>query len=204
MVLANNFKPYVCTKHDYIGTPSRCRKCRSEARNALNAGKPDGRAKNLILSENGRNCMKCGEMKSWDMFITDNHGYNNKTATCTPCRREKHREAYKNNPAVRRSGLKNRPDKVMRLYGITYEEAVQTLANQFGRCANTGCSKEITFDAKGNTREKAVIDHCHASGKFRAILCSKCNLDLGMLETDEPRFLGLMAYKAKYNYKGRK
>lgn len=188
-------------EHGWIGSPSRCRKCRSEARKASRVGIPDGR-KNVILTEDGRTCLKCGQSKLWDEFAKDVRGFNQKTADCRDCRRVKHREAYKNNPAVRRSGgLKNRPDKVMKLYGITYEEAVQTLANQFGRCGNTGCGKEISFEAKGNTREKAVIDHCHVSGKFRAILCSKCNLDLGMLETDEQRFLGLMAYKAKYNHK---
>lgn len=190
--------------HGWTGSPSRCGKCRSEARKAARINIPDGRAKNLVLTDTGRNCMKCGEIKLWDEFAKDAHGFNQKTATCKPCRSLKHREHYNNNPNVRRSGLKNRPDKIMRLYGITYEEAVQTLANQFGRCANIGCSREISFEAKGNTKEKAVIDHCHSTGKFRAILCMKCNLDLGMLETDEQRFLGLMAYKAKHNYKERK
>ena len=28
---------------------------------------------------------------------------------------------------------------------------------------------------------KPVIDHCHKTGKFRGVICSKCNTGIGML-----------------------
>lgn len=186
-------------EHGWEGSPSRCGKCRSEKRKAQNAGKPDGRAKNLILSETGRNCMKCGEIKNWDEFAKDVHGYNQKTATCIPCRREKFRQAYRDNPNVKRPTIKERPHFLKRVYGTTYEEVTRTLNSQLGLCANRGCSKPISFEVKPNSPDRAVIDHCHATGKFRAILCAKCNLDLGMIESNKPRFLGLMEYEAKFN-----
>ena len=37
-------------------------------------------------------------------------------------------------------------------------------------------------------REKLVVDHCHESGKLRAILCSNCNTLLGFAE-DNPAIL---------------
>jgi len=46
---------------------------------------------------------------------------------------------------------------------------------------------------------RAVIDHDHKTGTFRALLCSKCNLDLGMIESDEKRFSGLVEYLHKHN-----
>jgi hypothetical protein len=34
---------------------------------------------------------------------------------------------------------------------------------------------------------------------MRAVLNTKCNLDLGMIEKDEKRFLGLMEYVTKFS-----
>ena len=32
---------------------------------------------------------------------------------------------------------------------------------------------------------RAVIDHCHSTGKTRSILCSPCNIGLGYIEKEE-------------------
>ena len=162
------------------------------------AEKQDGR-KTVILTENGRTCLKCNKEKSWDEFAKDVHGFNQKTATCKSCRKIKHKHAYDSNPAVRRSGIKNRPDKLMRLYGVTYEQVVRTLDAQHGLCANRGCGRKISLEVKGNTPDRAVIDHNHETGKFRAMLCVPCNSILGTLETKENIVQGLYDYINKYN-----
>jgi hypothetical protein len=38
------------------------------------------------------------------------------------------------------------------------------------------------------------VDHCHASGKVRGLLCRGCNGALGMLGEDPDRILGLLRY----------
>src|ERR1700722_7383397 len=124
--------------------------------------KSDGR-KTQIVTEQGRVCIKCGEEKLWSEFHKDIHGFNQKKATCVPCCNAKGRTVYKENPAVRRSGLKNRPDKVLKLYGVTYEHVVRTLDRQHGRCANIACGKEISLELK-NVKGRAVIDHNHKTG----------------------------------------
>lgn len=45
------------------------------------------------------------------------------------------------------------------------------LSGQDGRCAICGVS---VLPPK-----KAVVDHCHATGRVRGILCPNCNLGLG-------------------------
>lgn len=116
--------------------------------------------------------------------------------------REQHnakgKEYRKVNPDKRDNSIKGRPDRVKRLYGVTYEHVVQTLANQFGRCANHGCSKEISLEVRGVQKNRAVIDHDHKTGKFRAVLCVDCNCLLGQLETKSEKVLGLMDYINKY------
>lgn len=184
-------------EHGWEGSPSRCGKCRSEARKASRVEIPDGRKK-VIATEHGRNCLKCGEIKSWNEFAKDIHGFNQKTADCLDCRNAKSRQAYQDNPAVRRSGIKNRPDKLKRLYGITYEDVLAAYKRQEGKCANETCRHPILLDVKGVTKDRACIDHDHDTGAFRELLCAPCNSFLGTIETKENIILGLVAYRDKH------
>lgn len=157
----------------------------------------------VVLTENGRVCLKCDEPKAWDQFAKDVHGYKKKTATCIPCRNAKGREVYKENPAVRRSGIVNRPDRLLKEYGITFADVLRIFDAQHGKCANHACNREITLETKTNgqgMKNKAMIDHNHTTGKFRALLCMQCNLTLGYLEKQETIILGLQDYLTKHNH----
>lgn len=184
-------------EHGWTGSPSRCKQCRKDAYRASKAGMPDLR-KNVILTENGRVCNRCKIAKSWDEFSKDVNGYNQKNCACKQCRNTKGREAYKDNPAVRREGIKNRPDRLKRLYGITYTDVVRTLDKQHGLCANRACGREISLEVKGTRPNRAVIDHNHKTGKFRALLCTSCNTALGILETKKNIAIGLVEYLSNY------
>lgn len=64
-------------------------------------------------------------------------------------------------------------------YGITKEEYDNKLKEQ-----NYSC-----FICKGKIGNKALaVDHCHASGKVRDLLCSPCNQGLGLFK-DSPQLL---------------
>lgn len=58
-------------------------------------------------------------------------------------------------------------------YGITLEEYMALFMHQKGVCAI--CEEQ---PRKGNL----TIDHCHASGKVRGLLCGPCNKLLGVYE----------------------
>lgn len=63
----------------------------------------------------------------------------------------------------------------LRKYGLTQDEYERILLDQCGRCL--GCGTEDP-GFKG-----WCIDHCHKSGRVRALLCGRCNIALGL--TDE-------------------
>ena len=66
------------------------------------------------------------------------------------------------------------------LYGITTPERNQILVDQDHKCLI--CTSNIQFmgaQTKGSNKHGAVVDHCHATGTVRGILCGKCNLLLG-------------------------
>ena len=67
----------------------------------------------------------------------------------------------------------------VRRYGITLEQRDALLAAQGGTCAL--CPAEIGFSGRGFDRSTAHIDHDHATGKVRGILCASCNTALGRL-----------------------
>jgi hypothetical protein len=58
-------------------------------------------------------------------------------------------------------------------YGITLEQYNAMFANQNGCCLI--CNKHQKVLEKG-----LAVDHCHTTGKVRGLLCSNCNLMLGL------------------------
>lgn len=94
-----------------------------------------------------------------------------------------YQRAYRNNPEKRKNVLLDQQRRHYRAeYGITLEERDALHAKQNGKCAI--CLDLVVFGL--NTG--AHLDHCHATGKVRAVLCSACNHGLGRFR-DSPELL---------------
>lgn len=91
--------------------------------------------------------------------------------------REKNPERAKNND-------------LKKMFGITLQQYQQMEAAQQGKCAICGRT-ERTFDKHGLPR-KMPVDHCHKTGKVRALLCTSCNRGLGLFK-DDPEALRVAA-----------
>lgn len=74
------------------------------------------------------------------------------------------------------------------MYGITLADYDAKHAAQGGLCAV--CF--VPGPARGKTR--LCVDHCHASGKVRALLCSCCNTGLGYFKDEADRLRRAAAY----------
>lgn len=64
-------------------------------------------------------------------------------------------------------------------YGLTHSAFKAMLANQDNKCLI--CFQQI-FDVAKRSSNQAVVDHDHATGKVRGVLCHRCNLSLGWAE----------------------
>jgi hypothetical protein len=61
---------------------------------------------------------------------------------------------------------------------------------QGGRCAVCGGLGQ----RRGDGTEGLLLDHCHATGKARAMLCSRCNAAFGLLGESVERIAALHRY----------
>jgi hypothetical protein len=80
-------------------------------------------------------------------------------------------------PLLRRGALK-------RLYGISPAEYEVLLAKQGGVCATCGKSSKKTL----------CVDHCHATGTIRGLLCGKCNTGFGCFKDSQAAMMAAIAY----------
>jgi len=64
-------------------------------------------------------------------------------------------------------------------FGITTEQYYQILADQDNRC--TIC--DVVFADGGRLHNSPVVDHDHETGRFRGIICHRCNVVLKYYHT---------------------
>ncbi len=144
----------------------------------------------------GLPCAKCGGV------LRKTH-----SGSCVGCANEASRQWAKDDPArnrakaarfrkevdpvgVRRIHVKA---QLKRNYGITPQQYDAMHAEQSGRCPI--CSRVLirqtdeTREFKGHLAiDVARVDHCHETGRVRGLLCSGCNVGLGMFR-EQPKFL---------------
>lgn len=105
-----------------------------------------------------KRCSRCEEDRELSEFRRDATKKDGHHSVCKDCRRETDAE-----------------QKLQRRYGIGRDEWIVMHHAQKGRCA-------ICCNVPRYTLQ---VDHCHATGKIRGLLCGACNKAIGLLR-DEP------------------
>lgn len=142
-------------------------------------------------------CKRCGRLLPRSAFYTYRDGksrrslYRPKCKQCTCAEQNEYRRVYSRTEDRRR---KNRDRWLRTKYGISLAEYEALLAVQDGRCA--ACR---TTDPGGPSPDVAFhVDHSHADGRVRALLCRSCNCALGQLNDDPERIRALLAYLERW------
>lgn len=134
-------------------------------------------------------CSKCGNTKlaaeGFYAHPTSKTGYN--TTRCKACSST----YYK---AGRSDDLKlsQRDYQLQRNYGVTAAWYDEQLAAQGGHCAMCPATEP------GHGWAYFAVDHDHATGAVRELLCADCNFMLGRAHDDEERLLAGVAYLRKH------
>jgi hypothetical protein len=93
------------------------------------------------------------------------------------------RRAKRKDPAYRE---KERLDGIRRKYKLSPEAYLAMIEEQQGAC-------KICRQPEP-TGKHLAIDHCHASGRVRGLLCSDCNTTLGKFNDSPDRFIAAANY----------
>jgi hypothetical protein len=82
--------------------------------------------------------------------------------------------------------------------GVDAHRYQEMLREQNNVCAICGKPERRPDKASGKIKDLAV-DHCHATGAVRALLCSNCNTALGLFNDDPALLVKAQAYVLKYS-----
>jgi hypothetical protein len=134
-----------------------------------------------------KTCTKCRLDKPETVFGKDGHG--RRGSTCNTCRNEKRRARGEHARRIRpRETSEDRHARLLWFnYKLTPEQYAVLLDAQGGVCA-------ICRRTPGAAKRLAV-DHCHATGVVRALLCIYCNVTVGRYEAYRE---AVAAYLATY------
>ncbi len=84
-------------------------------------------------------------------------------------------------------------NSLKKAFGITLEQYNAMLKAQNGVCAICGQPEKRSYKATGRVMQLAV-DHCHKTGKVRALLCGPCNHGIGNFREDAELIHKAIAY----------
>lgn len=125
-------------------------------------------------------CSKCKQYRPLEEFHASRSGRKGRARTCRYCVGERTTAWYVKNRDV--APERTRISRIRRLYG---EEGLKVDAR---RMAGEGC------DVCSKVIEPMTIDHCHATGQTRGLLCKPCNFILGIAEDRPERLRALADY----------
>lgn len=91
-------------------------------------------------------------------------------------------------PAIPKHVTAKQVDSYKKVYGLEPEQWASMLATQHGRCAICGAHMD---------NEALVVDHDHATGAVRGLLCRKCNSGLGMFKDSLQNLAAAVNYLVK-------
>ena len=143
-------------------------------------------------------CGHCGQDKPAEEFNLSRKVRRGRQYNCKECARaiaREHQRAWRATMTREEQTRYNRNAALKRLYGLTLEDYERLLAAQGGVCAI--CESPPGANGGPGTRRFLAIDHNHATGKIRGLLCHHCNVAIGYLHEDLTLFDKARAYLAR-------
>lgn len=122
-------------------------------------------------SEPDRECTKCRATKPAVEF--HRRGRLGRMPYCAACRSATRASRPRASRPPEAPHVRRRR-QLARRYGITLEQYELMLEHQGSRCAICGLPHEES--------RPLAVDHCHATGRVRGLLCTGCNVALGYFE----------------------
>lgn len=140
----------------------------------------------VMIDSTPMECRRCGVFKLASEMST------NSRYLCVKCFSQKGNDWQLDHPEA--AGNHKRNYSFLKNYGITLDDAWNMLLAQ--DCLCLICGNSLTAFGQKNDRSPHV-DHDHATGKVRGILCFTCNVGMGMFKDDVARLQSAIRYLEK-------
>jgi hypothetical protein len=148
-------------------------------------------------------CPRCKQTKPASQFYPSKYANNGLTTYCANCYADMQREFIKSKPPGwhyknhgRRWYEENKDHELSRAlkknYGITLKHKKDMVKAQAGKCAI--CKKPVSSYGR-----KSAVDHDHANGNVRGILCANCNKLLGYAKDNTEILQSAIEYLERWN-----
>ena len=135
-----------------------------------------------------KKCRRCGDNKIETDFYKDKSTIDGLTRECKECRKSAERKYYHKHAEKRKILYKNRRLRNSNGEEITLERFQSMVQSQNNKCGI--CCSEMT---------RPYIDHNHATGNIRMLLCHHCNCLLGNSKEDISVLQSAIEYIQKFN-----
>lgn len=109
---------------------------------------------------------------------------------CRDCRTKTLRGGLLCEECAEKARVRSRTWTLLNTYGLSLAEYEEMLTSQNGRCAV--CKDPL--DIKGAKGKGPHVDHDHATGKVRGILCATCNMGIGTMGDSAERLRAAADY----------
>ena len=117
-----------------------------------------------------KNCRNCGDLPLENFFPRPDR-------FCKECIRQRDRDRNQYRKTYRAEY-----DRIKK-YGLSEEAYQSMLQAQEHKCAICYTHMQVP-----------QVDHCHAEGHVRGLLCNRCNLGIGYFDDDPERFVRTAQY----------
>lgn len=148
-----------------------------------------------------KTCTSCGQVKLSTDFYARKASKDGLQRQCKSCSNERVTRKRSQNREYMRSYMKSDAGKIVvrkhllkKKYGLTLENFDSLLASQNYRCAC--CSRK----EPGGRNNQWNVDHCHATGRVRGLLCHSCNVGIGCLGDDLDGLHKALNYLKRHYY----
>lgn len=138
--------------------------------------------------EETRECTFCAITKPITDFSLDKRN-NRRFRHCKVCQQKAWKERRKKNPD--KHAAMTRKYHLMDHFGLPVAEYEKMVLMQNGVCAICQKTESMVCPHNGKTFPLSV-DHDHATGKVRSLLCKRCNMMIGK-SSENPQLLRLAA-----------
>lgn len=126
-----------------------------------------------------KQCSKCKELKPLTDFNRRSDYKHRYKSACKLCSREDPKlKAERNKKWIENNAEHFKDKTLLRKFGISLSDYNKLLTKQDNRCA-------ICRISKSDLRRDLSVDHDHATGKVRGLLCDPCNIGLGLFKDNK-------------------